>query len=356
MRVGIIAPPWVPVPPIAYGGTELMLDMLARGLDQAGHQVVLFTTGDSTCPVPKKFLLENSEGMKMGTMLIEIGHGVAAYEQIGDVDIIHDHTNVGPLCSMNMVDVPVVTTNHGPFQWDTMDYWRGISARNIPIVAISKDQASHADRDIKVSSIIHHGIDASRIPQGNGDGEYLACLGRMASDKGIHTAVALAKKAGKKLLIGAKMREPLEREYFETMVKPHLNSDIEYLGELNTKEKFDLLCGAEALLNPIQWAEPFGLVMIEAMAAGTPVIASRIGAATEIVTHGLTGYLADNEPDFLEAIENVDQLNRRDCRFEVETTFSMQRMVKEHIAFYLQQIELHQSRKRVTDHSVVDLV
>jgi len=341
VKIGIIAPPWVPVPPVSYGGTELIVDMLARGLDFAGHEVVLFTTGDSTCPVPMKYLLENSEGMKMGDMLIEIGHSLAAYEQITDVDIIHDHTVIGPLCSTGQTDIPVVTTNHGPFQDNTMGFWKGVSNRDIPIISISNDQASHADDQINISKVIHHGIDSQRIPTGNGGGGYLACLGRMAKDKGIHIAASVARQAGKKLLIAAKMREPLEHEYFETMVKPLLGDGIEYLGELNTKDKFELLADAEGLLNPIQWAEPFGLVMIEALASGTPVIASPIGAAPEIVTNGLTGFLCNDESEMVEAISNLDQIDRAACRWEAENTFSMKRMVQDHIDFYQQVIFDH---------------
>jgi len=339
MKIGIVAPPWVPVPPVAYGGTELVIDLLARGLDLAGHEVVLFTTGDSTCPVPMKYLLENSEGMKMGDVVIELGHSLAAYEEMKDVDIIHDHTIVGPLASRGYANVPVVTTNHGPFQANTMEMWKGFSRRGIPIISISNDQAKDADKDVKVSKVIHHGIDATRIPEGEGEGDYLACLGRMAMDKGIHIAAQVAREAGVPLRIGAKMREPLEHEYFETMVKPLLGDGVEYLGELNTKDKFDLLGDAIGLLNPIQWSEPFGLVMIEALACGTPVITTPRGAAPEIIADGLTGFLCEDESEMISAIGNISSISRRACRWESETTFSMKRMVEDHIDFYSEVIE-----------------
>ena len=339
MRVAIIAPPWVPVPPTAYGGTELMIDVLARGLDMAGHEVVLFTTGDSTCNVPKKYLLENSEGMKIGDILIEMNHSLSAYEQIGDVDVVHDHTLIGPLAGQGRVNAPIVTTNHGPFQSNTMGFWKGCTDRNVPIISISNNQASMAGPGVDVSTVIHHGLDSSRIPEGTGEGNYLACLGRMAPDKGIHTAALVAKKVGMPLLIGAKMRENLEKEYFETQIRPLLGNGVEYLGELNTKEKYDLLCGATALLNPIQWPEPFGLVMIESLACGTPVIATPMGAAPEIVTDGLNGFLCRDELALIEAVLKAPELSRKACRWEVETTFSMQRMVNDHIHFYSQVIE-----------------
>ncbi len=334
MKIGIVAPPWVPVPPPAYGGTELAVDTLARGLLAAGHDVELFTTGDSTCPVPRKHLLDESEGMLIGTTTIELRHVLAAYEAVEDCDVIHDHTVIGPMLSKELSDTPVVTTNHGPFAHDTMDIWREVSDRGVPLISISRHQASTADPDINVSQVIHHGIDPSHFPVGDGNGGYLACLGRMASAKGIHTAINVAREAGMPLLIGAKMRENLEHQYFEAEVRPLLGNGIEYLGELNTGEKFELLCGATALLNPIQWAEPFGLVMIEAMACGTPVIATPCGSVPEIVTPGRTGFVCSTEAEMIAAVEQVDTIDRAACRNEIETTFSMGRMVEDHVAFY----------------------
>ena len=156
----------------------------------------------------------------------------------------------------------------------------------------------------------------------------------MVTQKGVHTAVEVARKAGMPLKIAAKMREPREIEYFEKHVKPYLTSDIEYLGELGPKDKFELLSGAKALLNPIRWHEPFGMVMIESMACGTPVIVFPQGAAPEIVTDGLTGFVVNNEDEMVGAVGKVDQINRRACKFEVETRFSMKRMVQDHVDFY----------------------
>ena len=334
MKIGIVAPPWVPIPPTAYGGTELAVDTLARGLVAAGHDVELFATGDSTCPVPRKHLLDKAEGMLIGSTTIEVRHVLAAYEAIKDCDVIHDHTVIGPLLSKEICDTPVVVTNHGPYAHDTMAFWKEISRRDVPIISISRHQASTADSNIKVDQVIHHGIDPTFFPVGAGDGGYLACLGRMAPDKGIHTAVRVAKEAGMPLLIGAKMREQAERDYFEAEVRPLLGDGVEYLGELATDEKFELLCGAKGLLNPIQWAEPFGLVMIEAMACGTPVISTRCGSVPEIVTPGKTGFICSTTQEMVEAVDQLESIDRADCRREVETTFSMSRMVDDHVALY----------------------
>ena len=334
MKVGIVAPPWVPIPPKAYGGTELAIDVLSRGLLAAGHEVVLFTTGDSTTTVPTHYLLEEAEGMKMGTTTIELRHVIAAYEALSDVDIIHDHTVLGPLVLAPTVDIPVVTTNHGPFQDDTMGLWQSVADRDVPIISISHNQASTADATIPIGRVIHHGLDPAHFPYSASSDGYVACLGRMAPEKGIHLACELAHQAGVPLRIGAKMREPDEYDYFETMVRPLLCGDVEYLGELGTAEKLDLLRYADSLLNPISWAEPFGLVMIEAMACGTPVISTPHGAVPEIVTQGQTGFVANDRSSLLAAIEAAPGLDRAACRARVETTFSMTTMVQNHVDFY----------------------
>ncbi len=339
MKIGIIAPPWVPVPPLAYGGTELVIDTLARGLAVAGHEVELFATGDSTCPVPTKFLLDEAEGERIANSCIEIKHLIAGYTELSkDVDIIHDHTLLGPVYGPSVTDKPIVTTNHFPYSADTHLIWEAVTKGPGKIISISNHHASLASEETVVDKVIHHGVDTSRFPDGAGEGGYLAFLGRMVTQKGVHTAVEVARKTGMPLKIAAKMREPREIEYFETHIKPYLTSEIEYLGELGPKDKLELLSGAKALLNPIRWHEPFGMVMIESMACGTPVIVFPQGAAPEIVTDGLTGFVVNSEDEMAEAVGKIDQINRRACKFEVETRFSMKRMVQDHVDFYEQAI------------------
>jgi len=173
-----------------------------------------------------------------------------------------------------------------------------------------------------------------RLPVGAGDGDYFLFLGRMAPGKGAHRAMEAANKAGVRLLMAAKMREPSEHEYFDVYVKPYLNGDLRYLGEVSHAEKLDLLAGARGLLNPIRWPEPFGLVMIEAMACGTPVLTYAEGAAPEIVEDGVTGFVCRDEADLAESIARVDTLDRRACRAAVEGYFSSDRMVAEHLSLF----------------------
>jgi glycosyltransferase involved in cell wall biosynthesis len=338
MRIGIIAPPWAPIPPLLYGGIEAVLDQLARSLAASGHDVTLFTTGDSTCPVPRLYVLEHAEGARIGMAVPELRHVMHAYEAMTDQDIVHDHTVVGPFYSERYPSLPVVTTIHGPFNEELTDLYRALSPR-VPILAVSHAQQRRAP-DVPVARVIHHGVDASSFPFGDGQGDeegpYLLFLGRMAPDKGAHRAIEVARKAGWRLLMAAKCREPWEMEYFRTQVEPHLGDSIRYLGEVSHARKLELLAGAAALLFPIRWDEPFGMVMIEAMACGTPVLAFPEGAAPEVVEHGRTGFLCGDETDMADAVGRLGELDRAECRKAVEGYFSAERMAAEHVEFYEQ--------------------
>ena len=332
LRVGIIAPPWLPVPPVAYGGTENVLDILARGLVTAGADVVLVTTGDATCPVPRRWVFPRAFGVGNGGVAEEACHVIGAYALLGDVDVVHDHSLVGPLYAPSIPAPPVVTTNHGPFNEVLTPIYRAIS-HQMSVIAISRYQASEAV-GVSIAAVIHHGIDVERIPFGDGTGGYAAFLGRMHPNKGIEEAIVAARTAGMPLRIAAKMSEPAEREYFRARVGPHLGGDIEYIGELSRAEKYDFLKDAVCLLNPIRWAEPFGMVMIEAMACGTPVVTNNRGSASEIVDDSETGFLCDDTDSLVRALRRVETLNRSRSREAVERRFSSQRMAADHIALY----------------------
>ncbi|HZP31448.1 MAG TPA: glycosyltransferase family 4 protein [Acidimicrobiia bacterium] len=333
MRLAIIAPPWVPVPPPAYGGTETVLDALARALVVSGHDVLLYATGDSTSPVPTRWARPLAAGTVATGSATELHHVVNAYEAVIDwgAEIVHDHTLVGPLYAPRF-GVPVVTTNHGPFEGELFDYYRAI-AHTVPVIALSRHHASTAG-DIPVAAVINHGVDLAAFPFGRGDGGYALFLGRMSPDKGVHTAVSVARAAGVPLRIAAKMREPAEQRYFEERVRPLLGAGVEYVGEVGGTAKLELLARATCLLNPIEWNEPFGMVMIEALACGTPVVATPRGSAPEIVLHGATGYLAAGEASLVEAVGRAGELDRRRCRADVAERFSSRRMAADHVALY----------------------
>lgn len=329
VRIGLIAPPWIPVPPPAYGGTEVVVDNLARGLAARGHDVRLFTVGESTCPVRRAFLFEHAV-QPTGTSVAEAAHVLAAYEELADCDVIHDHTVVGPLTWARARQGPaIVTTNHGEFNTMTRLIYRAVGDR-VAIVAISHSQRESAP-EVHTAAVIHHGIDLDVYRYGPG-GDYFLFVGRMNPDKGVADAIRLARRAGRRLVIVSKMWEDVEQRYFEDQVRPLLGPDVELLAATTLDRKVELFQHAAALLNTIKWPEPFGLVMAEALACGTPVVGFPRGAAPEIVDHGSTGYLDFDEEALLRApIESID---RHACRAAAERRFSIDRMARDHERLY----------------------
>jgi glycosyltransferase involved in cell wall biosynthesis len=339
LKIAVIAPPWLPIPPPAYGGTESVVDRLVRGFAARDHDVMVFTTGDATVPVLRRWLYEQAQAYRIGNAACEVRHVVHAYEAARGYDIVHDHTAVGTIVGARVADVPVVTTNHGPFDADAIDLYRHV-APGLAVVAISHHQASTAV-GVPIRKVIHHGVEPEHFPVGRGDGGYLLFLGRMSPDKGARQAALVARAAGQPLKIAGKMREPAERAYFEEQVRPLLSSEVEYVGEVGEHDKLQLLGGACALLNPIRWPEPFGLVMIEAMACGTPVLTMPDGAASEIVDDGITGFLCRSHTDMVACAGRIDRLDRAACRAVVEGHFSAGRMVAEHLDLYRDILDEH---------------
>jgi glycosyltransferase involved in cell wall biosynthesis len=313
-----------------------VVDRLARGLVAAGHDVLLFAAGDSTCPVDTVAGTLPARPEEIGITTVELAHVIRGHDSLADCDIVHDHTLAGPAIGTRPGAPPLVTTSHGPFTPEVSDIYRSF-ARRVPIIAISHSQAVQASHEgIQVATVIHHGLDPNEVTRGTGDGGYLAFVGRMHPDKGVDVAARVALAAGMPLRIAAKMREPVERAWFEANVKGLIGGDIEYVGELGQADVLALVQGAYALLNPILWAEPFGLVMLEALAAGTPVLAFPFGAAPEIVEHGVTGYLCVDEVSMIRHVAQVGSLDRDACRSAVSARFSTARVVADHVALYEQ--------------------
>lgn len=341
VKVGLLAPPWLPVPPPSYGGTEAVVDRLARGLVAAGHEVLLFAAGDSTCPVETVADTLPARPEEIGITTVELAHVIRGHDMLAGCDVVHDHTLAGPAIGQRPGAPVLVTTSHGPFTPEVSEVYRSF-ARRVPIIAISHSQAVQASLEgIQIATVIHHGLDADEVTLGAGDGGYLAFVGRMHPDKGVDVAVRVAVDAGMPLKIAAKMREPAERAWFEANVAPLLGGDIEYVGELGQADLQKLVEGAVALLNPIKWAEPFGLVMVEALAAGTPVLVSPLGAAPEIVEHGVTGFLCPDEASMVSHVADVGSLDRAACRATVTARFSTARVVADHVALYEQVLAAH---------------
>lgn len=339
MRIAYIAEPWLPVPPPAYGGSEAVIHRLATGAAAAGHDVMLFSTGDSTCPVERRWERHRCVPELIGEATVELAHVIAAYEAVREwrADVVHDHTVTGPAYGRCRGDTPRITTNHGPFTADTRRIYAD-AARDTAVLAISQAQADTAG-DIPIARVIHHGVDPAQYRVGDGRGGFYLFLGRMCPEKGVHEAALIARASGVRLLIAAKMREPRERAYFAEQVEPLLTDDIQFIGEVAGARKVELLGAATALLNPICWPEPFGLTMIEALACGTPVLSYARGSAPEIIDSASTGYVCTTRAEMVERVHQVAQLDRQACRRAVEGHFSAQRMVRDHLAVYQRLVE-----------------
>jgi glycosyltransferase involved in cell wall biosynthesis len=339
MRIGMIAPPWLAIPPWGYGGIEAVIDLLAEALVAAGHEVLLAASSDSTCAVTRLPGFAPSDPAVLGSTVAELRHALLAHRELhaAGVDVIHDHTLIGPHLPRSSPRTPIITTVHGPFD-DTLGPIVSGLPPHVGIVAISHFQA-HSMRGVPVRRVIHHGVEPDRIPIGDGDGGYACFLGRMSPDKGVREAIEVARRADMPLKIAAKMKDKAEGVYFAAEVKPFLGPSCEFLGELNAADKYALLGGATAMVNPIAWDEPFGMVMIESLATGTPVLTTSRGSAPEIVDDGRTGFVRNSINALVASLLDIDSLDRAACRAITTTQFSARRMAADYAQVFAEALE-----------------
>lgn len=335
MRVGLLSPVWFPVPPTGYGGIEWVVALLADGLVDAGHDVTLFASGDSRTKARLVSVFDEAPSEKIGLTLPELHHALACYERAGEFDVLNDHSGLPAAALGGAVATPVVHTVHGPLDGDAGPIYEQIArvAPNVGLISLSLNQR-RPKPDLPWVANCPNALDLGAYPVDPHRGDYLLFLGRLSEDKGAHRAIEVAKQAELPLKIAGKMREPLEKEYFETHVRPNLGWGIEYLGEVSHEEKIDLLQHARVTLFPIAWEEPFGLVMIESMACGTPVVATRRGAVPEVIDHGRSGLIVSGPDEMVAAIGDADELDPLECRRYVEERFSAERMVADYVAAY----------------------
>jgi glycosyltransferase involved in cell wall biosynthesis len=335
MRVALLSPVWFPVPPTGYGGIEWVVALLADGLVEAGHEVTLFASGDSRTKARLVAVYEEAPSHRIGTSLPELRHALTCYERAGEFDVVNDHSGLPAAALGGAVETPVVHTVHGPLDGEAGPIYEQI-ARVVPelgLISLSLNQR-RPKPDLPWVANCPNALDLDAYPVHPHRGDYLLFLGRMSPDKGCHRAIEVARETGLPLKIAGKLREPLEKEYFESTVRPNLGWGMEYLGEVSHEEKVDLLQNARATLFPIEWEEPFGLVMIESMACGTPVVATRYGAVPEVIEHGQSGIIVDDYRDMAKALEDADRLDPLACRAYVERRFSSERMVADYVAAY----------------------
>lgn len=328
LRIGLLSPVWFPVPPPLYGGIENVVALLAVGLTEAGHDVTLFASGDSRVDADVSWIYPQAPSERIGEPLPELRQVLACYERADEFDVISDHTGPFAAALAPVIGVPVLHTVHGPLDGELGDAYEQI-ARMTPelhLVSLSRSQRRPRPRLPWIGNC-PNAVDPSRYPLSSTHDGYLAFLGRMGPEKGARHAVDVARETGLPLKIAAKCREPAERAYFAEHVEPYLGATIEYLGELGHEEKVELLRNARATLFPIDWEEPFGLVMIESLACGTPVVATRRGSVPEVLEHGRTGIIVERHADLAAAVAEVDRLDPAECRRAVEERFSPRSLV-----------------------------
>jgi glycosyltransferase involved in cell wall biosynthesis len=335
VKVAVLAPPWFTVPPSGYGGIEWIVWLLADGLTERGHDVTLFASGDSRTKAKLESAYATAPSELIGRTVPELRHVFACYERAGEFDVVNDHT--GPLGAVlgGLSATPVVHTVHGPLNGEPGEVYNGIGALapRVGLISISLNQR-RPKPDLNWVANIPNALDLEHYPCKPHRGDYLLSLGRMNHEKGAHRAIAVAMEVGLPLKLAGKVQERKEKEYFAEFVEPHLGDSIEYLGEVNHGTKVELLQNARATLFPIEWEEPFGLVMIESMACGTPVIATRHGAVPEVIEEGRSGIIVDNFREMAAALDRVDEIEPLECRRYVEERFAPERMVADYERVY----------------------
>jgi len=339
MRIAQVAPLIESVPPRLYGGTERIVSYLTEELVRQGHDVTLFASGDSqtsanlVASVPQALRLDAGIADYLPYAVLQLEH---VRQRAHEFDVIHFHSELLHLpLARGLLGRRAVTTLHGRID---LGSYRAIlnEFSDMPLVSISNDQrkpVSHANW----LRTIHHGLPSAVCPfHPEPRGDYVAFLGRMSPEKRPDRAIEIAARAGVRLKMAAKVDE-MDREYFRSKIEPLLaQPHVEYVGEISEREKPEFLGNARALLFPVDWPEPFGLVMIEAMSCGTPCIAWRAGSVPEVVDHGVTGWIVDSIDGAVQAVERAALLDRRTVRARFEQRFSAQRMAKDYLRVYEQ--------------------
>jgi glycosyltransferase involved in cell wall biosynthesis len=334
MRIAMISTPFIPVPPPHYGGTELVVHELVEGLLDRGHDVTLFATGDSRTRARLASLYPRA--VWPPAQFPDLNHSSWAMAEVaqGRFDVIHAHSPSALALGRLVPETPIVYTLHHAFDPELGEYYRDFP--EVAFVAISGDQ-HRREAGAAQSTVIHHGLDPARFQWTTRPGDYVCFVGRFAREKGIHTAIDAAGRARVPISVGGEIH-PRDRAFGQLEVEPRLKlPHVDYLGCIGTDRKVPLLRDARALLSPIEWNEPFGLILIEAMLSGCPVIAYARGSVPELIEHGVTGLIAESEDDIVRMIRPggpVDQLDRQRIRSIAVGRFTHRRMAAEYERVY----------------------
>ncbi len=335
MRIAQIAPLTESVPPRTYGGTERVVSYLTEELVAMGHDVTLFASGDSVTsakldavwPVALRFDEGLRDSLAPQHLLME-----TVYQRAHEFDVLHCHMDYWPFSLLSRQTTPFITTLHG--RLDLPELWPIYNQfKDVPLVSIS-DSQRRPMQDANFVGTVYHGLPPNLLTPRPVSRDYLAFLGRICPEKSPDRAIRIARAAGMKLKIAAKV-DKVDRAYFETTIRPLIDGDqVEMIGEIGDAEKPAFLSGAQALLLPIDWPEPFGLVMIEAMACGTPVIAFPAGSVPEVIDDGVSGYIVRDEAEAVAALKHLDRLSPAAIRARFEQRFTARRMAEDYVALY----------------------
>ena len=335
MRIAQVAPLYESVPPALYGGTERVVSWLTEELVRLGHEVTLFASGDSLTAA--RLVPACKKALRLDSNCVDpLAHHVVMLDQVfrekGNFDLVHFHIDYWHFPLSRHEQVAHVTTLHGRLDLpDLMLLYQHF--RDMPVISISDAQRKPLPW-ANWQGTVHHGVPRQSFSVGGGAGGYLAFLGRTSPEKGLDQAIEIAKRAGMPLKIAAKI-DRVDLEYFENVIKPLLNDPlIEFIGEIGYPEKNVFLGNAAALIFPINWREPFGLVMIEAMACGTPVIAYPRGSVPEVIKDGVTGFIVPDLEGAVRAVERIGEIERKKCRLHFEQHFNAQRMAQDYLNIY----------------------
>jgi glycosyltransferase involved in cell wall biosynthesis len=330
MRIAEVAPPWLAVPPKGYGGIEWVVALLADGLVERGHDVTLFATGDSKTKAHLDYVFLQAPGPAfINEVMHDTLHSLHAFRDPSRFDLFHVHSPFSALAMAAAIHVVAVHTLHGAFTPEMRALYTAVGDRAW-FVAISEAQRRQMP-ELLYAGVVHNGIELERYTFREVKDDFVAFLGRAAPEKGLHRAILAAREAGLPLRIAVKLAHPTEQEYWTREVEPLLADDVTVLGEITNEEKCELLSKARAVLFPIDWDEPFGLVMTEAMACGTPVIATPRGSVPEVVADGETGFIVsvdDYPSEAAAAIRRSSDIDPKACRRHVEAHFSKEVMVE----------------------------
>ncbi|MEV6768885.1 glycosyltransferase family 4 protein [Nocardia sp. NPDC051030] len=344
LHIVLVAPPYFDVPPSGYGGVEAVVASLADELVARGRRVTLLGAGRAGTKARFIRVWDEPQSAKLGEPYPEIVHAMKVWRIIerlhreDPIDIVHDHTFAGPLnaAGYRMLGIPAIATVHGPVDAEMCDYYRAFD-RNMKLVAISDRQRELAP-DLNWIGRVHNAINPEEWPFHTEKMDYALFLGRYAPYKGPDVALRAAHAAGIRLILAGKCNEPAEKAYFAEHVEPLLTATDDVFGEADAIAKRQLLAGAKCMLFPISWDEPFGIVMIEAMVCGTPVVALRGGAVAEVIEHGVTGFICDHPDELPDAIARVGEIDPHACRRRVEELFATDRFAAGYDAVYRQAV------------------